>query len=506
MNAQKKGHPFKDGPLLNYLAWIANLGVVPLFLFAAFLLAPALFFLAALLLLVTHVLETILNLLFQIKSDLLIYFKNKFLPIFGSSVKGIILTLCGTILNVNIQAEENFGQHIVSKGEITVISAVSLLKYSVSNKEVIKIKYQPAKKELQVLALKLGHSVISYYDKDKREHKIDFFVISKNLDLKYSEINSIINKMGLSVENTGEQFLISGEIKSAKSYIQLKKFIANSKVVFNLNLSISENIKNEILGHIYKNLFERNLDFINCHFIENNIQCEYPESDKLDEKTLKELSNELGINFNSQIVIKHNNFKVKFKIIQLEQTNGEEMGLGLEQLDTSLNEIMTSPLSKIIGKNEVKLKENHLSMSTLAEPIIYTELRSQNNIQIGSEIPYKSIDKDKNTTNTEWKFAGLKISFQVDQVNNKLKISYKTELTRPSTENEYVSGSKAESVVFLKNSNPTKLFEILIKTDGENLNQLPYLSKVPILGNIFKSKTNSNNYKKITAIIEADNE
>ena len=33
----------------TYLAWIANFGVVPLFLFCAFLFAPAFFFLASLL-------------------------------------------------------------------------------------------------------------------------------------------------------------------------------------------------------------------------------------------------------------------------------------------------------------------------------------------------------------------------------------------------------------------------------------------------------------------------
>lgn len=84
--------------------WIANLGVVPLFLFSAFLLAPAFFAFLNLLFVVTHVLETIGKLLYNrifesgINTNIfslltLKSFKPFFLPIFNPCVKGFLIFL-----------------------------------------------------------------------------------------------------------------------------------------------------------------------------------------------------------------------------------------------------------------------------------------------------------------------------------------------------------------------------------------------------------------------------
>jgi hypothetical protein len=85
--------------------WIANLGVVPLFLLAAFLFAPAFFAFLNLLFVVTHVLETIGKLLYnrdhnrRINTNIFSNFQNtnfklSFLPILSQCVKGIFgLTL-----------------------------------------------------------------------------------------------------------------------------------------------------------------------------------------------------------------------------------------------------------------------------------------------------------------------------------------------------------------------------------------------------------------------------
>ena len=71
---ENTGRKLNCGQNLNYfvavfavavsvVGWIENLGVVPLFLFSAFLLAPAFFAFLNLLFVVTHVLETIGKLL-----------------------------------------------------------------------------------------------------------------------------------------------------------------------------------------------------------------------------------------------------------------------------------------------------------------------------------------------------------------------------------------------------------------------------------------------------------
>lgn len=126
---------------LNYFTWIANLGVVPLFLFDAFLLAPAAFFLFALLTFVTPVLETMIKLLKIHK-----YNEYCFLSImrapkvanFPQCVK-IIVVFCivSKIFLVRTFAVE----HQIPTGKTQFQRYSDLLSYSVKNTEILSVNY-----------------------------------------------------------------------------------------------------------------------------------------------------------------------------------------------------------------------------------------------------------------------------------------------------------------------------------------------------------------------------
>jgi hypothetical protein len=176
--------------LKNYLAWIANLGVVPLFLLAAFLLAPAFFFLASLLLVVTLVLETMTTLLSQILIKNLYYFKQSFLPRIGPSVKGFILASCIIIQaspwsTAQAALETEIEEIVISKGDIHHLQILEGEKYLISNKEVLGTKYDNRKKELLVLGKMLGTSEVQIVG-HKKTSITRVLVIDKTRDLKLS--------------------------------------------------------------------------------------------------------------------------------------------------------------------------------------------------------------------------------------------------------------------------------------------------------------------------------
>lgn len=151
------------------------------------------------------------------------------------------------------------------------------------------------------------------------------------------------------------------------------------------------------------------------------------------------------------------------------------------------------------------LNEEHLNISTLAEPVINTNLRTETLISLGSDIPYHSYDQQKNSTSTSWHFSGLKIKMKLEAVNDQVKIEYETELSKPNSDVQSgSSGSKSKSSLVVKLNSASTLFEISMKTTNQDSSELPLLNKIPILGNLFKSKSNSENYKKIYAIIEVN--
>jgi type II secretory pathway component GspD/PulD (secretin) len=141
-----------------------------------------------------------------------------------------------------------------------------------------------------------------------------------------------------------------------------------------------------------------------------------------------------------------------------------------------------------------------VSISTLAEPEIVLRPEVPGEIQIGSEIPFSV---NKNTT--AWKFAGLKIKINLENMGDQLKINFETELTQPamtSINQASVSGTISKSSVIVSLNRPSKIFQVSLRTQGTQTDKMPLLSAIPILGELFKSKSKQDNFKTITGIIE----
>ncbi len=197
------------------------------------------------------------------------------------------------------------------------------------------------------------------------------------------------------------------------------------------------------------------------------------------------------------------NYWFKLKVIQIEQLDGEEIKLGLDALSTSIHDLIKLPMMTIVEKNAVLINQKKISISTLAEPSGIIRSGESSLFQIGAEIPYQSKDNAQSSVTTQWQFAGLKIKLHLENIGKKLKLKYETELTKPNQESSgSIGGSKTQSSVIIDLENPVVLFEMLIKTTSDEVSQFPILSQIPILGEIFKSKSKQNNYKKISALIE----
>lgn len=186
----------------------------------------------------------------------------------------------------------------------------------------------------------------------------------------------------------------------------------------------------------------------------------------------------------------------------MEQMDGEELRLGLEQLSATLGDLIKVPLNIIVEKNNVLLAQKKVQMSTLAEPLGLIRPGSPAEFKIGAEVPYSTASKD-GVSMTQWQFAGLSVKVLMENMGDKIMITYETELTKPSAEsNGAISGNKEKSSIVIDLDSPTKMFQISLKTDAKSTDQLPFLNRIPLLGELFKSKSTQSNYKMITGIIE----
>ena len=527
---------FRSGKKRTYLeaaaAWIANFGVVPLFLLAAFLLAPAFFFLRNLLLFVTHVLETIRQLLYSYNGELHISgrrlntikfnfaqysgFKPSFVPIFHPCVKGIVglfplIIFLSLFLAAPLSAQtlkEVPKDFIIAKGESFSLPLPQMKKFNVGNKEILTYRFDERKKELIVRGARLGHTEILVWNLGQSQaSKHQVFVISKIQEAKYLQLAELLGSLGINTQMHIPHLKTAGEITSIKQFMQYKKIESKNRDIILDGMTINTQVKNEIIAQIYHAFFNDYKENVRCEVSLSDIQCSYPSNDSPSETLKKQLAEKWGVRFlerSDQRSLK--NYSFKLRLIQLEQLDGEELRLGLDQLSASLGDLIRLPLRTVVEKNAVLLAQKKVKMNTLAEPQGLIRPMNPAEFQIGADVPYQSVNSNGMVSQTQWQFAGLKVKIKIENMGDKIRVDYETELTRPTpgTDGQQVSisGNKEKSSIVLDLAEATQMFQVSLKTDANAVDQMPFLHNIPLLGELFKSKSNQSNFKLITGIIE----
>lgn len=517
MKTNKKGHikcgPYQTNLKLNYfVAWIANLGVVPLFRLAAFLFEPAFFFFLNLLFVVTHVLETISKLLVHYKTLLFSFNLNKnlFLPFnllcvkdFLTSTSILLIFSFQMAISSEVDNKKN-SDIIIALGQSITLEEKNLEKFNVGNKSIVHYNFNEKNKKITLRGTHLGHTEILIWNKDQSIQTYQLFIITKQQEAKILTLSREIGQIGLTSEILIPHLKIKGEIKNLNAYFDFKKILAQNQEVILDETTLNLEIKNKLFANIYKAFFNDYIDSIQCDSENSNIVCFYHSNEQPSAFLLKYVTEKYKINLiqkNNQKLKK--NYKIKLKIIQLEQLDGEDIRLGLEQINSNLGEFLSLGVEKIMAKNMILLSQKNITMSTLAEPETLIRPLTPSEIQIGAEIPFHQ--KEKKSNNVVWKFAGLKIKINLENYGEQVKIDYETELTQPQMGSEGVNsinGNKEKSSAIVKLDSALKLFQLSMKTEVQLTDKMPFINKIPVLGEIFKSKSNQATYKTITGIIE----
>lgn len=463
-----------------FSGWIENLGVVPLFLLAAFLLAPALTLLFFLILLVTCVLDA-MTYPSQFNSYLT---KNrlKYLSLAVLFVKMFFLN------SSNLASASKGSQIFLSKGEQTVIKFQGLTRFSIGNKQVLKVTHGPKKNRLLIKGDMIGFSDLILWHGTKKSH-YSIFVLSKREQLKRMSTLSDLKSTGLEVSTTGAITYIKGEITTYLSYLTIQKFVQHDKNIVT-DISVHRILKRKILMDIYSQLYPKGTSFINCYFQQLKINCSY--DGPLDKASTQNLKSRYLINFSSLKANDQDNLLIEYKIIQVDFLNSEVNTLGLSQITTKLSQIINQSASL---DSNVLMQSTDMKASIIAEPKVITTLNQQSSLELGSTIPYTK--EGKEGPQIFWQFAGLKVNSTLKIKNSKVMLSYNTEFSRPM--GEAISGTKGKGFFYITSDEYTPFFQIGYNTSQEITKGIPILKDIYLLSSLFSSKSKGSTYKQIIA-------
>lgn len=215
-----------------------------------------------------------------------------------------------------------------------------------------------------------------------------------------------------------------------------------------------------------------------------------------------------------KIDVAQQQINIKVEVIELNRSKGRDIGISWStdswSKDTSMAGYQGFKFS-LIGKHE----ETHGKGKVLARPNITTFDGKSAKILMGDRVPVftssssNAVSSDYNVA-VEYKDVGVKL--EVEPYINDLENGIITVKVKPniSTISDWIesgnnkapqiSERSAETTIRVKSGETILLGGLLKDEELKNLKAVPFLSKIPILGEIFKSRSLS---KKTTEIVIA---
>lgn len=516
-----------------FSGWIENLGVVPLLLLRAFLLLPIFVFLLALLFLVTLVLETIFQLLSVSHSFFGInqmahwatrcprhnFINLEVLRPCHLLVKDILIPLTLIIQTHSVAAKSpsNFQELSVSKangssaeiqvkditlakGELIRVSLPQVSRYSIGNKEVLKVKSLPPK-GLLLKGEKLGHSDLLIWKKGATSPvKLAVFVVRKSHQLKLMQISHTFSSLGIHATRRGELIELEGKVETLANYHELIAHLKNYKdLVYLEGVALSPLLKKKVFSHFLNEMGKHQLSEINCHPLRLFIRCEAS-------KELREKLTSLGDNYliewvSEGLLEATKQYKISLVLQQFENSSGHAFNFGLSKVEGKLTSILLNNPLALIENNTVQFKKELFRSQTLAHPTIKGRLGFPIKVRIGQQIPFlQSVSNGVATQ--QWRFAGLSLDINLTAFSQRLKVKYKTNLSRP--QGGGISENLQESMLLIPIGETMVLFDIGFRVNQKDLSKLPVLNNIPLFGSLFKGEAANKTYKKILCLIKIE--
>ena len=203
-----------------------------------------------------------------------------------------------------------------------------------------------------------------------------------------------LHSVKLKVRLSGPLVVAGGEIQDNNGHRLIKKLVSKNSNDIHLTATFSKSYRHQLLGQIYKHLYDEYVDNFHCQIEGINILCRHPVGAGPSKKLKEFLIENYFLTF---IPIKRRgvrNYRFKMKLVQMEKLDGGEFNFGLDRLEGGLMDLFNEGLSGILKKNKIFLNRYKIDFSTLAEPQAIFRIGHPVHLKVGMEIPYENRKKE----------------------------------------------------------------------------------------------------------------
>lgn len=306
---------------------------------------------------------------------------------------------------------------------------------------------------LYIQAKTTGRTNVTLYDEEKRLLEvIDVRVRSDLAELKET-IRSAVPGANVSVSNVNDRIRLSGQVRDAQELETI--------------LEIAQNFSPEP--------------------VISSIQVEAPQQVELDVRILEVERNsgrQLGVglrgsNTSGGLAFQTNNADTVSSGVPFGTFVGDLLSISGVDIDILINALEQKGLAR-----------------RLANPKLVTTSGVEANFVVGGEVPISSVAQSENgslATETSYREYGVKLNFVPNVIDDSLiRIRVTPEVSDVDFTN-LVNGSptfftrRAETTVTLRDGQSFSIAGLLQSDNARNIEQVPWLGQVPILGALFRS-------------------
>ncbi|MGE3261576.1 MAG: hypothetical protein AB7K68_07345 [Bacteriovoracia bacterium] len=389
------------------------------------------------------------------------------------------------------------------------------LRFSVGNPEVIQVKATQLADGQALLIVKgksQGYSDLVFIGDKDLKRNLAFRVFTKKQAAITQDGRSALSAgSGLALEPQGDGWLLRGKTRSMDDWNVAQAMLsqAKGKAAVLASLHPLERIRAE--SRIRRLLRSSGLQEIEVKsagslvvltgFAASAQEKEFAEA--LGRQVVQSLRSEVKVPFESGARIRFH-----AKILEILRTDGMALGLNWnEGIPSALMVSKGFTKANFSLEAGLKLLEKRGHARVLSQPELLLNEKGIAELKVGGEIPIPT--HSKNSASVEWKPYGLTLRLELPGVSKRLaraKITVEISTLDPTTGNEGIPGirlSRMETQVDMALGRPVLLSGLMERRESDLQAGLPFLGRIPILGELFKSRDFQENRSELVILLEA---
>ncbi|MBS3758443.1 MAG: pilus assembly protein N-terminal domain-containing protein [Desulfobacterales bacterium] len=438
-----------------------------------------------------------------------------------NSLKTVIWLLAGLMTGLIFTAPVS-AKLILTLGEQKTIESPDVKRIAVGDPNIADVKALEASNKILVTAMGVGRTNLLIWDEDDNEKSILIQVIAEDPEDVAEEIRNLLRGIeGIKVMAMGNRIIINGNVLKNQDLNKINKVAALYPQATNL-ARMSPSVLKILSDKINKEFSEAGLADIKAKRMADKIVIQGDVSDKISKERAGQIATafdvpvinfiDVGVSLKKMIVV-HVDF--------IELKKGDMNKLGIQWSDASSGVLATAsvlgeggfgelsaPFAGTYGFNTyrtvITAVKNDANSRVLAQPKLLCRSGEKAEFMAGGEVSIPLITEDE--VKVEYKPYGLLLNIspvidKEDHIATEISVEQSTVSYASTSEYPNFDKSRVNTFINVKSGETIVLSGLLSNTNAKSVSKLPGLGDIPVLGELFKSRSFKNDKSELIVFV-----